>query len=232
MKFSKLLCLVSFAAMLLPLSVQAQLIKGYGIKFGVNSTKALINTRPSGLARPEDLETQRRTGWNAAFFVEWLKSPVFSLVTQVEYAQRGFVEEWLPKIPEPPRPLRANSQLDFISLPMMVKWQYAKARVSPFVIFGPRVDFLVNRKVGHDEYTVATPDPLNRLRVSANSANARFFNGHALGGNVGLGLTSNKLLRIPFLIEMRYNFDFTDQSDIKEFIAKKNAIDVWLGIKF
>ncbi|MGH9877152.1 MAG: hypothetical protein ACRD5H_05895, partial [Nitrososphaerales archaeon] len=84
MKLSGALRFVSFAAVLLPLSVQAQLLKGYGIKAGVNSSNTALSIPQSAF----EIDTQRRTGVNAALFVELGSSSFYSLVTQVEYAQR------------------------------------------------------------------------------------------------------------------------------------------------
>lgn len=86
MKFSQILHFLPFVALLLPFSLQAQLLKGYGGKLGINLSNAAVTT-------PDDFHwTTWRTGVNAAFFLEWSGFSFLSFVTQVEYAQRGFVE--------------------------------------------------------------------------------------------------------------------------------------------
>jgi hypothetical protein len=59
---------VPFAAVLLPFSVQAQLIKAYGAKLGANSSKVTLSYVQSAF----QYETERRTGVHAAFFVDRL----------------------------------------------------------------------------------------------------------------------------------------------------------------
>jgi hypothetical protein len=218
MKFSGFLRIVSFAAVLLPFSVQAQFINGYGVKVGVNSSNAALSAVQSAF----EFDTERRTGANAALFLEWGASSAISLVTQVEYAQRGFVEEQAvtgEDSPEPIQIVQANTRLDYISLPILLKLQYSPG---PYFVLGPRVDFLVNRVAGVFEFSIGNfESPLSQG-----------FDDRALGGTIGLGFSADKLLRLPLPIETRYNFDFTNSADNQTLgQAKINSFDVWLGIK-
>ncbi|MGH7601381.1 MAG: porin family protein [bacterium] len=225
MKLSGALRFVSFAAVLLPLSVQAQLLKGYGIKAGVNSSNTALSIPQSAF----EIDTQRRTGVNAALFIEWGGSSFYSLVTQVEYAQRGFAEEQEitgENNPEPLGKVRASTRLDYISLPILLKLQYRKLAISPYLIAGPRVDFLVNREVGEFDFVIGNS------KVSVESELSKIVDDRALGGTVGLGFNAQKFLPLPLLVEGRYNFDFTDNSKSPPLQGKNNSFDVWLGIEF
>jgi hypothetical protein len=223
MKFSKILRFVSFAALLLPLSVQAQLIKGYGAKIGMNSS----NTTVSLVKTAFDF-TERRIGVNAALFLEWSRSSVISLVTQVEYAQRGFNEKQLVTGEYGPEPIdfvRADTRLDYISLPILLKLQYPSLAAGPYLLLGPRADFLIHREPG--KFKISG----DGFQIIWESGLPNAFDEQALGGTAGLGLAADKLLHLPLLVEARYNFDFTDNSKSPAFRGKNNSFDVWLGIK-
>jgi hypothetical protein len=224
MKLSGALRFVFFAAMLLPFAVQAQLFKGYGLKVGANSSNVSFSLVQSTFK----IDTQRRTGMNAAFFVEWGSLPVISLITQVEYAQRGFAEEQVitgPNGPEPLGLMRASTRLDYISLPILLKLQFPKLAISPYLLAGPRADFLVNREAGKFEFVN------DDSQVSVKSELNEFIDDRAWGGTVGLGFDAQKLLPLPLLVEARYNFDFTDNSKAPLLQGKNNSFDIWLGIK-
>lgn len=222
MKLSGAWRFVSFAVVLLPLSVQAQLIKAYGVKVGANSGKVTISYAQSDF---QQYETERRIGVHAAFFLEWGKSSLISLITQVEYAQRGFVEEQIitgQTSPEPLGVVRANTRLDYISLPMMIKLQYPRLVAGPYLVFGPKADWLVHHAAGKFEFSIATIE----------SSLYKVFADQALSGTVGLGLAADKLLHLPLLVEARYNFVLTDNTDLKTISKAPNqSFDIWLGIK-
>lgn len=223
MKFFTLLRFISFAVLLLPFSLQAQLLKGYGAKTGVNSSSTTVSPAKTAF----DI-TERRVGVNAAFFLEWGRASVISLVTQMEYAQRGFgvKQEVTGEYgPEPIDFVRANTRLDYISLPILLKLQYPSLAAGPYLLLGPRVDFLVHRepgkfKISGDGFQIIWESDLHKA-----------FADQALGGTAGLGLAADKLLRLPLLVEARYNFDFTDSNKLPVSQGKNNSFDVWLGIK-
>jgi hypothetical protein len=197
------------------------LIKGYGLKVGANSSNASLLPVKSAVK----IGTERRTGVNAAFFLEWGGSSVISAITQVEYVQRGFKEEHEvtgENGPEPLQVVRANTRLDYVSLPILIKLQPPGLASAPYLILGPRVDFLVNREAGKFEFQIGTFE----------SPWSKGFEDRAFGSVIGLGFSADKLLRLPLLVETRYNFDFTNNADLTELgRAKSNSFDVWLGIK-
>ena len=204
--------------------LQAQVIAGYGFKAGVNSSTADIEYL--AIFEQMQFEGGRRTGFHAAFFIESFKHQAFSLLAQMEYAQRGFVEGQALTGPDGPEPLGTiltTSRLDYISVPLLIKLQSRNTSINPFITFGPRLDFLINREPGKifsDEGNYV-PTPF-----------ADFFKDRAWGGAVSLGLATNKIVALPLLFEVRYNFDFTDNIAAEIYDAKKSALDIWLGMAF
>jgi hypothetical protein len=224
MKLSSVGRFVPLAALLVSASVQAQVLNSVGVKGGINFSASAIKFGADDMPTSE-METQRRTGWQAALFAEWLKMSVVSIVTQVEYAQRGYAEE-LPvtgeNSPEPVDVLNLKTRLDYVSVPILLKLQTSNAGIKPYALAGPRFDFLVNRK----------PDYYEGGQLDLEVALADFFNDRAVGGTVGLGMTG-KAFSLPLLVEARYNFDFNDNADSNQFLeVKNNAFDVWLGFTF
>lgn len=219
-------CLWSAAfAMLLPFVAHAQVLKGFGVKVGANSANAqlVINPEPSDLPNVA-IETKRKIGSNAAFFTEWFSGKPLSMVAQVEYARRGFIEEQIITGENDPTPLgvvQIKTHLDYLSLPLLLKLQRPSRSLSPYIVLGPRFDFLLHHEIIIDD------TPLENLPGFAD-----YYNNKAFGGTVGLGLASGKLVASSFFVEMRYNFDFADNIDLETLEAKNNAIDLWLGVTF
>lgn len=216
MRLSHVLRLVLFVAFAMPVSAGAQWLKAYGVKAGINSSDASIKYQNSDF----EVKTQKRAGFDAAFFFEWGKSPVLSVITQAEYVQRGFIQEQDEGSPVPKGILRSSARLDYVSVPVMIKLQLPSLMSGPYVVFGPRADFLVNRAGGR-----FTGGDLK-------SALHEVFEDRAFGGTVGLGFDTEKLARLPLLVEARYDFDFTENSGPTLWRAKNKAFDFYLGIKF
>jgi len=234
MKWSKFLFFVSFAATALPFFAHAQLLKGYGLKVGANWSTANITFTEQASPPNWKSGTIGRPGFNAAIFVEGLKFSAFSFITQAEYAQRGFdekravfVETEVPgvgRIYAAMGGLYATTILNYVSIPLLVKWQSPIKTMKPYLLFGPKLDFLVDRKVGHFNKT-----PEMRFLESEEGYAERFDN-RSVGGTVGLGMATNAILSLPLSVEARYNFDFGRSLNEKFVRARSNALDVWLGI--
>jgi hypothetical protein len=104
----------------------------------------------------------------------------------------------------------------------MIKLQYPRLVAGPYLIFGPKADWLVHRSAGKFEFPIATIE----------SSLYKVFADQALSGTVGLGFAADTLLHLPLLVETRYNFVLTDNTDLKTISKAQNqSFDLWLGIK-
>jgi hypothetical protein len=213
------------ALILLPLSAQAQLISGYGVKAGLNASTTNFDFFVANTASEVKLfDSKRRIGFNVAIFAEWLKKSSFSLLTQAEYAQRGYIRD--QDATGSLGAVSLEARLDYVSIPLLAKWQGSNPTLSPFIIFGPRFDFLINRQ----EELFQSPETDPRLDLIDETAigYTDVLNDRALGGTIGMGVATNKIL----FVEVRYNFDFSDNVESEFIKAKNSAIDLWVGFKF
>ncbi len=193
---------------------EAQFIKQYGFKVAFTSADQEYN-----LAPVPDLETKRRSGVNVAGFLELFDLPVFSLITQVEYAQRGMGVEFAVTSPSGPEPIGMTtlySRVDYLSIPVLVKARLETEAVSPYIMAGPRFDVMLGYKSDKDAFNLLYDE----------------FKKTNWGASVGAGVESDAVLPFVVSAEFRYNFDFADsyRSDLAN--VRNNAFDVWVGFGF
>lgn len=197
--------------------LSAQIMRNYGVKAAFTSSN--INY--------EQLNDffSRRSGINLAVFTELLNTPFFSLLIQAEYEQKGFLEEQAEtnQFGSFIQTVKANTRLDYLSFPVLAKFRYSKGVYSPFVLFGPRLDYLINKRNGEYKFTSAT----------SRSIFADHFDRLALGGTIGAGIELPEFSSFKTVFEIRYNFDFSDSySKIDAYKVKNNSFDLWLGLIF
>ena len=166
----------------------------------------------------------RRNGFNIALFYEIRMFKFLSLIPQLEYAQKGFVEKQVETneageiIQEE---VEANTRLDYLSIPLMVKFKYPDIKPEPYLVFGPRFDYLINRRNGVFHFT----------QVDFKSQFADYLDEFVFGGSFGAGFRLAKIDRLNTFLEFRYNFDVSDSfSKIEKIAAKNNSYDVVLVI--
>jgi hypothetical protein len=186
----------------------AQLVKNYGLKMAVTSAD-----QEFGMT----LDTKRRVGFNIGAFAEWLDVPLFSVITQVEYTQRGTGQVFIMTGPSGPEPIGRKtlySRLDYISVPVLAKLRFQTGLISPYILAGPRLDFLLGYKSDEGAF--------NTLYDK--------FKKTTFGASTGIGVQVESFLPVTLLAEARYNFDLTDSYDAYSWKVRNNALDFWLGI--
>lgn len=217
--------LFSAIVFMLPFAAHAQLLKGFGVKVGSNSSNTSFAYTVAELQNLE-VDTDRRIGVNLAAFAEWINTPAFSIVTQVEYVERGFIQKI--KITDEFGELlgiaEATSQLNYVSLPILLKLRLPQSKLAPYVIFGPRFDWLVDHVDANFESEIAGDFP--------SSPFTDFFDTRSWGATMGAGLTPIKFGETALLVEARYNLDLKDSVALETLRAKNNAVEVWLGLAF
>ncbi len=192
----------------------AQLLKNYGLKMAVTSADQKYD-----LTLAPGLETKRRAGFNVGVFAEWFDVPFFSLLTQVEYAQRGTGQVFAVTGPSGPEVIGTKtlySRLDYVSVPVLAKLRLQTGPFTPYIVAGPRVDFFLGYKSDEQEFN-AVYDKFKKT---------------SLGGSAGVGMQIESILPVILLAEARYNFDFADSYETDLLKVRNNAFDFWVGVAF
>jgi len=194
--------------------LHAQVIKDYGIQLGITSANQVY--KGTGFME-EGEQMQRRIGIIVSAYIEWSNLSYLFMITQVEYIQKGmryehyiysdFGHEQIGKKID-------DCRLDYLSLPIYVKLILSESEVSPYIIAGPRFDYLFNYN----------SDVLNYVFEE--------FKKYVFGGMLGLGVEIDLLSFTTPSIEIRYNMDFTNSYKEEGKEAKNNTFDIRLGFTF
>lgn len=210
-------CRVIGAALLALLSVSrsdGQLIKKFGLKGGFISAGQKYN-----FSITTDPEIVRRSGFGVAGFIEWFDHPVFSVVTQVEYVQKGMGSTFgvtTPGSPTPTGTVTLYNRLDYISLPVLVKLSIPAGSATPYAIAGVRIDHLLGFESDEGAFDILYER----------------FDRNLPGATIGAGVELGSVMPVGILAEVRYNIDLSDSylTDVLE--VSNNTFDFWLGICF
>ena len=201
-------------ALTLPQSSHAQLLDSYGVKVGAVSASATDNL--------DDFD--RRTGLTASVFAEKRLLPYLSLTGEIGYVQRGFIETQTERTApnEVVGTVEANTQLDYLTIPVMAKLEYGLAPATLYALAGPRLDILLSRDAGTFEFSSSTFE----------SQVADAYGSPAVGGIVGVGIATTNLLPARLLLEGRYELDLTDSFVEGPRETRNTAFTVVVGIAF
>jgi hypothetical protein len=190
----------------------AQLLRHYGLKVAYTSATQSFDYYTAGFG----FSNERRPGINAAVFAEWLNMPFLSVITQVEYSQRGLGIEFARTLNDPTviGTWVEYHRVDYLSVPLLAKVSFPSTIIEPYLVAGPRIDFVLGYH-GNDE----------NFRSLYND-----FKSPNLGGTVGAGVSVSSILPAAILLEFRYNIDLTLPYDNGLLRVKNSAYDIWLGV--
>ena len=205
---NKIAFVLLFAGAVSVSQTEAQIIREYGFKLAFTSADQQRD-RGSFVA-----QTNRRNGINLAAYAEWLNLPFVSIITQIEYAQRGAGSPYF-RI-DAPGSFISYDRFDYLSVPLLLKVAIPGRAMTPYVCGGPRVDFLLGHKSDMDFY----PNYYDNFKKSV------------LGVSAGCGVELTSLVPVALLIEARYNFDLADSYNTQDLTIRNNSVDLWLGIGF
>ena len=201
-----LLCVISIPS-------KAQLIKSYGVKIAVTTAHhTWKSSNTNWTYEPE----KRRVGFNLALYAEWLNTPLFSILTQLEYTQRGFGEEFnrRDEFNNDLGTITKYTRFDYLSLPILCKVRVPIGTVSPFIQVGPRIDYFLGYK-----------DDLYPNRSMWKDSKENIF-----GLSFSIGAEINNLLPFILSTEFRYNMDLTNSYESQTLKIRNNAFDFWIGV--
>jgi hypothetical protein len=196
-------------------SGDAQILKTYGMKIGLTSANQTYEW-PNPSWQLNFKPDKRRVGINAGIYAEWLTMPFFSFLTQLEYTQRGdgFKFNRRGENNEDLGTAIKYTRIDYISAAVLCKLRYETNIINPYLIGGPRLDYLLSYK-----------SDLGDPREPYNS-----FKDVLIGFSIGAGAEITNLCSYIIIAEFRYNLDLTNSYDNGYLIIKNNAFDILIGI--
>ena len=200
----------------------AQLLTDYGVK-AAHTSALQTNIRgpisgPNPNAGPGWLWTINSVssvpGLNVAAFAEWFKFPSLSIITQLEYDQRGARYQYVN--PNVVGYSSTEGSLDYLSLPIMGKFKPISGLLQPYLIAGPRIDYLVSYR----DLQIEPESPA----VYAN------FKRWMLGWSTGAGVQAKSILPVDISAEIRHDTDFANSYDDGVMRISNKALHIWLGV--
>jgi hypothetical protein len=202
----------------------AQLVDRFGLKGG------LLSANPSGNVGP--LELERRTGWSATLYAERDVLSFLALVGEAGYVQGGFVETMEERESDGTveQVVRANTRLDYLTIPVLAKLNVDVAAVQLYALAGPRLDVLIGREPGVFEYESAPIDQRESEVVSA-------YRSPVLGATLGVGASTSEVLPGTLMVEARWAPDVTESFETEMFVdaprdVRNNAVVLMIGVGF
>ena len=215
MKYKNYLILILL--IIIPSNLKSQILDNYGLK--VSYTRSKINV--NGIHN----YSIWRSGINCLFFIEKNIYKSISTTIELEYAQKGYISEQIEtsEIGEKIQIVRANTRLDYISVPIFMKISYNISSIKPFIQFGPRLDYMFNYEKGTYKFT----------KVSVTDETAKYLDSFSFGSSLYIGFILPFILDKNIILEVRYNNDFTDLwSKPNTWLGKNVSYDFWIGISF
>lgn len=202
--------------------LHARFIKAYGLKLGTAGTKQTWGA-PCGAGReicPPDA-SGRRWGFDAAGFVAIFNIRNFSLLGELHYVQKGVAFK-----PSPARidesgdttfyEAAPGTRIDYLSIPVIAQARFSLGVFSPYLVIGPRLDFLVGK------------DSLLFLDA-AQGYELKKMN---FGGTIGVGVEFARAFPFALMTEVRYSPDFTKALEDRSQPGVKNrSFEILLGLR-
>jgi hypothetical protein len=202
---------------LVPNFSQAQILSKWGVKTAFTRSKLEV--------RQFSDFTSWRSGLNFAIFGEHTVNDWISVSTSLEYVQKGYLNEQV-ETDESGNEIQdviANTRLDYLSMFPLIKIQVPKRIISPFLTFGPRVDYLLHARKGQFRFT----------DITVTDDFADFVKSFVIGASLSGGVQMPVLERLGISLEFRYNIDFTDSArEPVQYLFKNKTYDIWAGLAF
>jgi hypothetical protein len=203
------ICLV----LLISTVTQSQFIRGYGFKVGAVSANQTYDYNIVF-----DFSPDNRWGFDVGAFVELLDIPYISVLGELHYIQKGFSEKFQETSPDDPagtgRYITLKPRADYFSIPVLAKIRFELGPIVPYIIGGPRFDFLVGKEADGFEAVI---DHLKSADV-----------GISVGGGVEVKLPAGPAI----LGEIRYSPDFTNAFKSSTLTVKNQSVELLVGVMF
>ncbi len=170
-------------------NINSQTLTNYGFKLGAVASNPIWNHSSK--------QTAIKTGMDLGFFLNWNLTTNISLLTEVHYVQKG-LRFYVPIFENVQNNngvsvyvQSVDPNVNYLSFPVLIKYDLLKSEVIPYLIGGMRVDF------------VLSTNEINNPRWLYNNVNNIDF-----GGSIGFGFQTKSLLGIGTGLEIKYSPSF------------------------
>lgn len=201
-----------FIVLLGQAGAQAQLKRTYGFKIGAVGA----NESWTGVAG-FDWKTDTRWGFTAAVYAEVPLWKFLSAQGEIQYTQKGMSFSIPVTTASQPdgsgQYYTISPRIDYISVPLLAKLLIPLTTVTPYVLVGPRFDFLLSRY----------PDGLDQV--------VNNFDKMDYGLTLGAGVELNSLFPFGLLAEFRYNPNAYDSYQSGSQSVSNRSMDFLVGIR-
>ena len=196
---------------------QAQIIRGYGLKVGTTiSNQDWEYFNSPGLRYPS-IHSDNRTGLNIGIFSEFLNLPHISILTELNYIQKGMKKDIPVRTVTQPEGtgelINWDIRVDYINLSAFGKLKFNVGSFAPYVLLGPKIDFEISKIIS--------------LGWENNVEND--FNKNRFGFKAGIGTELN-LFAFSLLAEFVFDADFNELYENQNLKIKSNSFDLRIGI--
>ncbi len=191
---------------------KAQPARTYGIKLGV------VGANESWSVLGEsDWPTDIRWGFTADVYAELPYSKYLSADAEIQYTQKGM--KYSIPVTTASQPdgsgqyYTISPRIDYISIPILAKLRLPLAAVAPYLIIGPRFDFLISRSGGSLDAAISQFDRMD------------------YGLTLGAGVELNSIFPYGLLAEFRYNFNSYDSYKSQYLSVRNRSMDFLVGVR-
>lgn len=200
--------LLLFISIILTSLNYAQFVRSYGIKLGTtisNQNWDYIGSLPDA--------DYKKTGFNAGVFAEFLNVPFVSIVTELNYVQKGIKSDLY--VTTATNPDGTGEKLEgsfyYFNISALGKLRYNLGIISPYIAAGPKVDFELSRSSLLDKW-----NDIKKNRI---------------GAKIGFG-SEIDLQAVNLLVEFMYDTDFSKLMDANGLKINTHSYDIRVGVMF
>lgn len=183
--------------------LNAQIVDAYGISGGITLSKQKWNYTDV----PAVVKKKFLLGYNGSAFIEFFHHDYIRWVSELQFNQKGTVEK-------PTDVERYKNRLNYLSFNNFIKLRYEMYSIIPYLLAGPRVEYLLFRSPQiHPEII----NSFNKLHLSVSG---------------GAGVEFVSYYNIKFFTEIHYNPDITNAYKKENLFIKHTAFEARIGLKY
>ncbi len=202
----------AFVLLLAQSGAYAQPKRTYGVKLGIvgaNETWTMISSA--------DLGTSTRWGFTAEVFAEIPLFRYLSAVGEIQYTQKGMrYSAPVTTISQPDGTgeyYTMRPRIDYISVPMLARLRIPLHAVTPYLLVGPRFDFLISSRADGLDAVVSRFDRMD------------------YGLTLGAGVELDSIFPFGLLAEFRYNPNVYDSYESSYLSVRNRSLDFLIGVR-